>query len=111
MTKLLVALAGLTLLALGTACSAEALEDVPATASDRVAVKDNSFGPRVVEVRPGQEVTWQWQGQSPHNVSGDGWKSEIKTSDSFQHRFDAPGVYDYRCTLHGNMTGRVIVGQ
>ena len=25
------------------------------------------------------------------------------------HTFTAPGTYDYRCTLHGGMGGRVVV--
>jgi plastocyanin len=75
-----------------------------------VVVKDMKFTPRVIEVPAGTTVTWRFQdGDTPHDVKGDGFKSEIMRSGTFMHTFDTPGTYDYRCTLHSQMTGRVIV--
>jgi plastocyanin len=33
----------------------------------------------------------------------------ISAGDSFSFTFDEPGEYLYRCTIHANMTGRIIV--
>jgi plastocyanin len=33
----------------------------------------------------------------------------LDTDGRFSHRFDAPGVYSYYCSLHPKMTGRVTV--
>jgi plastocyanin len=44
-----------------------------------------------------------------HDVKADGFGSPVRKSGTFSHRFDQPGTFQYRCTLHANMTGRVIV--
>ena len=84
-------------------------EVAPERGVDTVLVKDNKFTPRVIEVAAGTEVTWSFEDGRLHDVAGEGWGSERMTSGTFVHTFDAPGTYDYRCTLHGNMSGRVIV--
>jgi plastocyanin len=33
----------------------------------------------------------------------------LGTSETFGHRFDAPGAYPYFCSLHPKMTGTVVV--
>jgi plastocyanin len=104
---LIVATTALVFLA---ACG-QSLDDVEPQAADTVSVEDNSFGPRVIEVAPGTEVTWTWDGDRQHNVSGDGWQSETIDSGSFERTFARPGTYDYRCTLHPGMTGRVVVSE
>lgn len=88
------------------ACGTNPSEPVGA---DSVAVRDNSFGPAVLEVASGTTVTWVWQGHAPHDVVGDGFASEIQDSGEFTHTFDTPGTYDYVCTLHPGMTGTVTV--
>jgi len=97
--------------ALFAACGGEPLDDVaPVTGVTQIAVDDNFFEPRVIEVAPGTEVTWQWDAASrDHNVIGDGFRSQVQRDGRFAHTFEAPGVYDYLCTLHGGMTGRVVV--
>lgn len=95
----------------GTACSRESLADAePVRDVTSVSLQDNSFEPRAIEVSPGTEVTWAWDDAGRlHDVSGEGFTSEAQTEGSFRHRFEAPGTYDYECTLHPGMTGRVIV--
>jgi plastocyanin len=81
----------------------------PVKASEVVA-KDNRFDPVAVEVPAGTTVTWRFDdGGTPHNVKGDGFASENQSDGTFRHRFDAAGTYDYRCTLHSGMDGRVVV--
>jgi plastocyanin len=45
----------------------------------------------------------------PHDVSGDGFKSEIQTEGTFSHTFEDAGAYPYFCTLHSVMKGTVTV--
>lgn len=78
-------------------------------ATNQVAVRDNKFEAPVIEVTAGETVTWTWDAGRPHNVIGEGWGSEVQQDGSFEHTFEAPGSFDYKCTLHGGMTGRVIV--
>ncbi len=83
----------------------------PVSGVSTVAVDDNSFAPAAIEIPTGTTVTWQWQGSSDHNVAGDGFESAVQDEGQFAHTFAAPGTYDYRCTLHGGMDGRVVTGE
>ncbi|MGE3960821.1 MAG: plastocyanin/azurin family copper-binding protein [Dehalococcoidia bacterium] len=99
----------LVLLALA-ACGGTALEEVePEVGVTEVDVDDNTFGPRVIQVPPGTEVTWTWSGSDRHNVVGEGFKSELVRDGTFSHTFDQPGWYRYLCTLHAGMNGAVSV--
>ena len=108
--KLLGILALAGLLIFSVACS-KPLDSSEAVPTDQVSVKDNKFDERVIEVSPGTTVTWTWNGDHTHNVVGEGWASDNQDEGTFQHTFMAPGEYDYKCTLHGGMTGRVVVTQ
>ncbi len=82
----------------------------PAVGVHDVAARDLQFEPPAVQVRPGTTVTWHFDdGAVPHDVKAAGFASGIQKAGTFQHRFDRPGTYTYRCTLHTDMTGRVIV--
>ena len=95
------------------ACSPAGGDPADATLvkTSEVVAKDNRFDPVAVEVPAGTSVTWSFQdGGTPHDVTGEGWKSGEPQSDgTFTHTFDQPGTYGYRCTLHGGMDGRVVV--
>jgi plastocyanin len=97
-----------------TACQAAQ----PAPADDRQITADvnriemhaDRFTPEVVQVSVGTVVTWAFTDQGRgHNVVGDGFASEVLSEGAFTHRFASPGDYDYQCTLHRGMTGRVLV--
>ena len=86
--------------------------DGPATVgATRVALLDSRFHPPVIQIKPGQTVTWSFDDHgTTHNVKGTGWGSGDQASGTFQHTFTAPGSYRYSCTLHLGMNGRVDVG-
>ena len=83
----------------------------PVTGVTEVAAKDNQFTPPAIQVTAGTTVTWSFDDRFvPHDVTGDGWTSgDPKSKGTFTHSFDRPGTYDYRCTLHDGMDGRVVV--
>jgi plastocyanin len=89
----------------------QASSDPPAKGVTTVVAKHTRFSPAAIEVPAGTEVTWSFQdGPVPHNVEGDGWESgDPQRSGTFRRTFDQPGTYDYACTLHPQMTGRVVV--
>jgi plastocyanin len=108
----LVALAGLLALVLAACGGDEASPAAtPADAGgSTVTVQDMTFTPDTLTVPAGTTVTWVFRdGAVAHDVKGDGFKSEIMTEGTFSHRFANPGSYDYLCTLHPNMTGRIEV--
>lgn len=103
------ALVALLALALTLGCSNPA--DGPAvTGVDEVIVRDGKFMPPVINVPAGTTVTWRFEdGDTPHDVKGDGFRSPIQREGTYTFTFSTPGSYPYHCTLHSNMTGRVIV--
>jgi plastocyanin len=107
-------LLGVVILAGAAACSEGGgrISQAPATTVTgvtEVGVYDNYFDAASISVPVGTTVTWTWQGNSPHNVDGDGFESSIQSEGEFQYTFTQPGTYPYECTLHGGMTGEVIV--
>jgi len=82
----------------------------PVVGAQRVVARDMVFTPLAVQVPAGTTVTWSFEdGSVPHNVKGDGFESKTVSKGAFRHRFDRPGTFEYRCTLHAGMTGRVVV--
>jgi plastocyanin len=83
----------------------------PATGATRIVAKANAFTPAAVSIPPGATLTWSFEdGAIPHDVKGGGMDSGgPRSKGTFTHRFDQPGTYDYRCSLHPGMTGRVEV--
>jgi plastocyanin len=112
MKRLLIGALAIAMLGLFAACSDGEIDaDAPAvTGVTEVVVKDMKYTPRVIEVPTDTTVTWTFQdGNTPHDVKGEGFRSEVMRTGTFTHTFDTPGTYDYVCTLHSGMTGRVIV--
>lgn len=94
-----------------TACGDDGEDPASAApvAGNEVAVVDNDFEPVNLEVSSGETVTWLWEGDAAHNVVGEGFESEVQDAGTFSQTFEDPGTYDYECTLHNGMTGRVTV--
>ncbi len=112
MKMLLLGLLAVVGLGLSVACSeGEDLSAVtPVTGVTEVTVNNMKYTPSVIEVPAGTTVTWSFEdGDTPHDVKGDGFKSEVMRQGTFTHTFATPGTYDYKCSLHSQMTGRVIV--
>ena len=63
--------------------------------------------------RVGTTITWTNHDDVPHNIVSTEQKFKspvLDTDEQFSHRFDAPGTYQYFCSLHPKMTGRIVVG-
>jgi plastocyanin len=109
------ALAGLLALALAACGTSGAAESEPTPAADpaggpTVVIEDLAYRPDRLTITAGDTVTWVWRdGAIAHDVKGDGFQSKVQTEGTFRHRFPQPGRYDYRCTLHPNMTGVIEV--
>jgi Icc protein len=96
-----------------------AITDVPleaemqATDVHAVVMDNFSFTPRSVSVPVGATVTWTNHDDVPHNVVSTERKFKspvLDTDEGFSHVFDAPGGYEYFCSIHPKMTGRIVVG-
>jgi plastocyanin len=86
---------------------------------------DTAVSPNPIQAKVGQTVVWTNDDSAFHTVtSGQIGAADVgKLFDSglagptaltakgktFEHTFDAAGEFDYHCTLHPAMTGKVIV--
>ena len=71
---------------------------------------DFSFYPAEVIIAKGGTVTWKQQDSTEHTVTGAGFDSgKLTQGQTFSHTFNEVGTYEYRCTVHPSMKGKVIV--
>lgn len=82
------------------------------TNAAKVSIVDFQFAPAEITIAPGESVTWTNNDGAPHGLE---YSDSVAGTDlllpgaSFSRRFDKPGSYDYNCSIHPYMTGRVIV--
>ena len=92
---------------------AVALVTLPARAEDASVKIDNfTFNPPTLTVKVGTTVTWKNEDDIPHTVraTNNAFKSKVlDTDDSFTFTFTTVGVFDYFCSLHPHMTGKIVV--
>jgi plastocyanin len=77
-----------------------------------VAVDNFSFAPATTSVAAGTTITWTNRDDVPHTIVSTERKFKspvLDTDEQFSHRFDAPGTYDYFCSIHPKMTGQIVV--
>ena len=81
-------------------------------AAARVRIVDFRFRPGTLEVTRGTRVRWTNRGDISHtSTSADGvWDSgTLAPGDSFSRVFRRAGTFTYGCSIHVDMTGRVVV--
>lgn len=109
MTKRSFALLGFLFLTL-TACAGSDGTETTAPAGPAVYVRNLVYEPADITVEVDQSLTWVWDDEgTAHDVVGDGFRSELLTTGTFVHTFDAAGVYPYVCSIHPTMVGTVTV--
>jgi plastocyanin len=79
--------------------------------SGAVTMINNEFQPPHIQVPARTTVTWTNGDQGLHNVKFDDDPSSdnLPFGATFQRVFNNPGTFDYRCTIHPGMVGRVTV--
>jgi plastocyanin len=85
-----------------------------AAAQPSIDLVDNGYFPAQIVVQVGATVAWVNTGSDGHDVTGTGpggiWRSgPLAPADRYQRSFGLPGTYDYTCTVHPEMRGRLIV--
>jgi|GEM_PF-3068440 len=80
-------------------------------------IVDFEFKPAEVTVKVGTKVTWTQVGPTIHNTVAKApfgraplWESPVlKVGEKFSYIFNQAGTFDYLCTIHPSMTGKVVV--
>jgi plastocyanin len=75
-----------------------------------VDIKNIAFNPNKVTVKVGQTIAWKFDdGTIAHNVTFSSFASNDQTSGYYTHTFNTAGTFQYRCTIHSDMDGTVVV--
>jgi YVTN family beta-propeller protein len=99
-------------IAVGTAPRKIAIQPAAAPAGAKVSIANFAFAPAELVVDAMATVTWSNDDGAPHGlVFADGRGSNDLLLPGARHSrgFDKPGVYDYVCSVHPYMSGRVVV--
>ncbi|CAN5549075.1 hypothetical protein BH23CHL10_BH23CHL10_00970 [soil metagenome] len=81
-------------------------------ATHAVEIADFAFAPATLTITVGDTVTWTNQDAVAHtatSTTGVFDSGDLEQGESYAVTFTAPGTYDYLCTPHPSMTGRVVV--
>jgi plastocyanin len=92
----------IALVATGTALAASTHE---------VKIENMQFSPAAITVKRGETVTWRNNDIVPHTATAAGRfdSGEIAPGKTFSKKMEKPGDYDYICTYHPGMKGRIEV--
>ncbi|MEA3129276.1 MAG: hypothetical protein QOF46_1071 [Paraburkholderia sp.] len=77
-----------------------------------VVIKNFMFSPMALTVKTGSTVTWKNLDGEPHTVVNDAGvfrSAALDQNDTFQFKFDKPGVYKVFCGIHPNMKETITV--
>ena len=97
-------------LLLATAPAAHGPRAAPKAAT--VVIAKFAFSPGEISVPAGASVTWTNKDDDAHSIVTDGKafrSAPLDTGDSYTFTFATPGTYAYRCGLHPQMVGKVVV--
>lgn len=82
-------------------------------AEHHVVIDAMKFSPQVVQVKPGDTIVWENRDMFVHNVTAAAARvssGDLAPGKSWRYVVPAGASFDYLCTLHPVMKGRVDVG-
>lgn len=78
-----------------------------------VSIKSFAFSPSEITIKIGETVKWKNLDSATHTIVSDSGNeiisNELDNGEEFSHTFNKPGIYNYHCSLHSSMKGKVIV--
>jgi plastocyanin len=103
---------GMILPAIAGLWGSPSASETPAANSAEVKIDDFTYSPPTLVIRPGTRVTWTNADDDAHTVVEKDRKfksSALDTNDTFSQTFTEPGEYEYFCSLHPRMVGKIVV--
>ncbi|MDH3247434.1 MAG: cupredoxin domain-containing protein [Acidimicrobiia bacterium] len=77
-----------------------------------IEIVDNAFSPSSRQISVGTTLVWTNTGALPHTATDRAGRFDsgmLMSGDTYRRTFDAPGTYEYFCTLHPEMVGTIVV--
>ena len=93
----------------GNSTGQEKGDGVAAQGSITVEIREFKFSPATLEISKGTTVTWVNFDAAQHTATAEGVfdSGPLSKMESWSHTFDETGSFDYICTIHPSMKGRV----
>jgi YVTN family beta-propeller protein len=85
----------------------------PLAVGAKVSIENFTFIPQVITIAPDESVTWSNNDGGPHAVAfkdGSAGSETLFPGKTFSRAFAQPGTYEYYCSIHNYMIGRIVVG-
>jgi len=81
-------------------------------AEKTVTIADFTYSPATLIVKEGTTVTWTNEDQAAHSATAEDGSFDtglLGQKESGSVTFDTAGEYSYQCSIHPNITGKIIV--
>jgi plastocyanin len=75
-------------------------------------MQNTAFNPTPKTITIGTTITWTNKDNMDHTVTSNNaifQSGVLSNGATFNFKFTTAGTYDYHCTIHSGMTGRIIV--
>jgi plastocyanin len=108
----LVLLFALILTGCGGSTTTPTPTQTPVSGQASVNMAGSAFIPQTLRVTVGTTVTWTNNDSITHTVTSNTGLFEsgnMAKGATFSHTFNQKGTFDYHCTIHPSMTGKIIV--
>jgi plastocyanin len=90
----------------------KAQQQTVASTPNAIVIKNFMFSPMELTIKAGTTVTWKNLDGEPHTVVNDAGlfrSAALDQDDTYQFKFDKPGVYKIFCGIHPNMKATITV--
>ncbi len=106
-----IAVAFLILAALASGCvQQQANDSIKLPKENNVNIQNSAFSPAEITITKGTAITWTNLDITAHTATGTGFDSgALQQGQSWSHAFNDTGTFDYICSIHPGMKGRVVV--
>lgn len=75
-----------------------------------ISIKNFVFDPAILNISAGSTVIWTNNDSVAHRISGNGFQSsDLANGQSYSFTFTSSGTFDYICSIHPSMKGKIIV--
>jgi amicyanin len=82
-------------------------------AAKSIEISNFAFNPEEINVKVGDTITWTNMDSAMHRLastSGNEIMSDnLQKGQSYSHKFYTAGTFEYECSLHPSMKGKIIV--
>lgn len=100
-----------SVLFLVSGCYQQQTQTSDSSIPNTITIDSFAFNPQELTINVNTEVSWTNNQDISHTVISQGlFESPVlKKGDTFKFKFTEAGTYDYHCSIHPSMKGKVIV--